>query len=259
MKELNLTLHCGAQLATLDEVNRAAYPEATHSYTPLPHESFINRLKKQLSVEKIEVSQEKYALGKDGARMFGLMELAMPTCPTLGFSNILGVRNSHDKKFPAGFVIGSQVFVCDNLAFSGSIKVVRRHTKNLLADLAGSICSAVEKLATSFNVQGEKFEAYKAKSLSRDRAAGLILEMAREGVINKTDILNVDNEFRKPSHEEFEGETGWSFFNATTEILKGRIKGKDGEVQYRTNVWDLPQKTEALHRILDVECEVVTE
>jgi hypothetical protein len=33
--------------------------------------------------------------------------------------NVLGLRNSHDKRFPAGLVGGSAVFVCDNLAFSG--------------------------------------------------------------------------------------------------------------------------------------------
>ena len=41
---------------------------------------------------------------------------------------VVGVRNSHDKSFPAGLVIGASIFVCDNLSFSGEVKLARKHT-----------------------------------------------------------------------------------------------------------------------------------
>ena len=35
------------------------------------------------------------------------------------YSLVLGLRNSHDKTFPASLALGSQVLVCDNLSFFG--------------------------------------------------------------------------------------------------------------------------------------------
>ena len=48
---------------------------------------------------------------------------------------VLGLRNSHDKTFPAGIVAGASVFVCDNLSFSGEIKFARKHTRFIVRDL----------------------------------------------------------------------------------------------------------------------------
>jgi hypothetical protein len=41
---------------------------------------------------------------------------------------VLGLRNSHDKTFPAGIVAGASVFVCDNLSFLGEVNFSRQHT-----------------------------------------------------------------------------------------------------------------------------------
>jgi hypothetical protein len=38
------------------------------------------------------------------------------------FGLVAGVRNSHDKSFPASLVLGASMFVCDNLSFSGEVK-----------------------------------------------------------------------------------------------------------------------------------------
>jgi len=35
----------------------------------------------------------------------------------------VGLRNSHDKTFPAGLVAGTRVFICANLSFSGLIQM----------------------------------------------------------------------------------------------------------------------------------------
>jgi len=48
---------------------------------------------------------------------------------------VLGLRNSHDKTFPAGIVAGASVFVCDNLSFSGEVKFARKHTRFINRDL----------------------------------------------------------------------------------------------------------------------------
>ena len=60
---------------------------------------------------------------------FGLLEVA--NCQqTEDYAYVLGLRNSHDKRFPAGLAVGASVFVCDNLSFSGEIKIGRKHTRH---------------------------------------------------------------------------------------------------------------------------------
>lgn len=52
---------------------------------------------------------------------------------------MVGLRNSHDKRFLVGISFGSRVFVCDNLAFTGDHVVKRKHTANLKRDLPGLV------------------------------------------------------------------------------------------------------------------------
>ena len=56
---------------------------------------------------------------------------------------VIGLRNSHDKSFPASIALGSGVFVCDNLAFSAEVTIARRHTRFIERDLPRVVHTAV--------------------------------------------------------------------------------------------------------------------
>jgi hypothetical protein len=47
-----------------------------------------------------------------------------------GYEDVPGSRNSHDRSFPVSIGYGSQVFVCDNMAFLAEHQIKRRHTVN---------------------------------------------------------------------------------------------------------------------------------
>jgi len=64
-----LMLHCGGQLKTPEEVFAVPAPIATATYAPLPYESFIVRIEKQLAVEGIKITEERLALAKEGQRL----------------------------------------------------------------------------------------------------------------------------------------------------------------------------------------------
>jgi len=59
----------------------------------------------------------------------------LPGQETSDYAWIVGLRNSHDKTYPAGLVAGSKVFVCDNLCFSGEVRLSRKHTRHAVRDL----------------------------------------------------------------------------------------------------------------------------
>ena len=70
------------------------------------------------------------------------------TSVTKSYRYVLGVRNSNNKRFPAGLVMGVAPFVCDNLMFCGEVEVSRRHTKNIMSDLPARIKDRLDELFT---------------------------------------------------------------------------------------------------------------
>jgi hypothetical protein len=145
------------------------------------------------------------------------------------YGMIVGLRGSHDQSFPRGLVAGSRVFVCDNLCFSGEIKVTTRQTTNIERRIGGLVLNAVRNLAGEFEVQDARFDRYKAFELKPRWGDAAITELVRRQVINPSQVGRVISEWDQPSHEEHE-ESGWSawrFHNAVTEALKVPV-GDDG-------------------------------
>jgi hypothetical protein len=61
--------------------------------------------------------------------------------------------NSHDKTFPAGIIAGSCVFICVNLAFSGKVKLARKHTIYITSDLPRLVQGVVARLMERWHHQ----------------------------------------------------------------------------------------------------------
>ncbi len=239
-----LMLHCGAQLKSRNEVFAVPLPPATESYMPLPHESLVTRIEKQLALEGVEVRDQKLALAKEGQRLFGLMQVELPGSPGRDYGCVLGLRNSYDKSFSAGLCIGATVFVCDNLSFHGSdITFQRKHTANLLRDLSWIISETVTKLPVLFAGQSKTFELYRRTELKDSQAHDLVIRFHDGGGLNGSDIVPVLREWRTPRYSQFAeaGKTAWRLFNAATEIIKG-------------DLWRLPARTRGIHEVLDAEC-----
>ena len=86
---------------------------------------------------------------------------------------VLGLRNSHDKTFPAGIVAGASVFVCDNLSFSGEIKFARKHTRFIVRDLPQLVSRSIGLLLAKWHDQDKRIEAYKEAEITDTEAHDL--------------------------------------------------------------------------------------
>ena len=53
------------------------------------------------------------------------------------------IQGTTELGYPAGLVLGAAVFVCDNLSFSGEVKLARKHTSMIERDLPGLVGRAV--------------------------------------------------------------------------------------------------------------------
>ena len=114
-----LLLHCGAKPVSRDELAAVIAPEPTETWYPLPHHDLVAEVEAHLSGSGLEIGVAVHALSHHGLRYFGLLQLRRADGRARDYGWVVGLRNSHDKTCPAGLVTGSQVFVCDNLAFSG--------------------------------------------------------------------------------------------------------------------------------------------
>lgn len=243
-----LMLHCGGQLRTRQEVFAVPAPAATETYVPLPYESFLIRIEKQLAVEGIRISEERLALSANGQRLFGLLALTMPGLAQTDYGCVLGLRTSYDRTFANGICIGASVFVCDNLSFRGEVTFERKHTAGMLRDLSWMISETVSTLPVQFAAQSLTFEQYKRREINDKDANDLSIRLWDAGVLGSLEIARCVREWREPRHVEFaQGpKTAWRLFNAATEVIKG-------------DLWRLPTRTRELHKILDEACGVQTD
>ena len=234
----NLVLHCGASHVELDEVRAVATPRHTQSWCPIPHAELISTVQRTLASTNLRIGAQVHSLSHEGQRYFGLMEVHAQKSSD-DYCWVLGLRNSHDKTFPAGIVAGAAVLVCDNLSFSGEIKFARKHTRFIVRDLPQLVSRSIGLLLAKWHDQDKRIAAYKEAEITDIEAHDLVIRATDVGVCSNRLIPPVLHEWREPRHDAFEGRNVWSLFNAFTESLK------DG------NLAELPKRTEALHGLLD--------
>ena len=237
MKSPNLMLHCGANEVARTDLNMIALPPTTRTFHPVGHGTLVDLVEDKLADVGFRFGTQAHGMTKEGKRYFGLVHLLC------GEENeqhalVMGIRNSIDKSFPAKLAFGSQVFVCDNLCFSGEVTVSRKHTTNIMRDLPGLISIAVGQTALMRDNQDLRFEHYQNSKIDTRKADHIIVEMLRQGAINTSRVEAVVNQWDNPEHD-FGGRTAWRLHNATTAALKG------------APLADMPTRTIILQALLD--------
>ncbi len=236
-KKVNLLLHCGAKAVHRDDVAAVLTPPATDTWRPIPHMTLIRKVEKTLAGNQLTIGSQAHSLTHDGARYFGLMEIRSHFADE-DYCWVLGLRNSHDKTFPAGIVAGASVLVCDNLSFSGEIKLARKHTRFIVRDLPFLVERAIGQLLQKWYDLDERIDRYRSFDLNEQSAHDLIIRATDVGACPNRLVPTILKEWREPRYEDFQPRNVWSLFNAFTQALKG-------------NLIELPKRTEALHGLLD--------
>ena len=107
----------------------------------------------------------------------------------IGFE--LGIRNAIDKSMSVGVVAGDRVFVCDNLAFIGSLIAFRKHTSGLdheeMVEIAmHAVRSVVPKMQEMVNWH----ETLQHKYVPESDFKGLVFDMMTRGVFSPGQLNN---------------------------------------------------------------------
>ena len=245
---------CGneSNVVDLDQVKEVNTPQVEYrkeanrdgtrsiSYQPISHNLLIDKTRKHLSDGGFSVVDESHNLARGGQRYFGLFEVTHPDRENTERGTIIGLRNAHDKCFPAGLCAGDAPFVCDNLIFTNEVKLARRHTKNILAELDHVIARTLGRLFDFWLGQDNRIEAYKHHELGNAQVNDLVIRACQAGAVPKSKILDVVNQWEKSDHPEFWDRNMNSLYNGFSEVYKG-------------NLVALPHRSEALHSVLDTE------
>ncbi len=196
-----------------------ALPEATESYHPVPYDRFIEEVELHVPRFGLTVRSSQFALAREGGQMFGVLTCSNGT-PDRDYALAIGVRNSYDRSLSVGLTLGSRVFCCDNLAFSGEVTMHRKHTVNVFRDLPDLIYRMLSQVATMRHRTDGEIAAMKACELTQRDAHHLMIHAVMEGVLSASRLPLVIQGWELPRHEAFKLRTAWSLFNAFTEVLK---------------------------------------
>lgn len=235
-----LMLHAGADELDLPALRELETPEGTPTHHPIAHIDVVDMVKYSLGFYGHDIVEEHYGVTPDGARFFGLLSLKSPDGL---YTDTVGLRNSHDKKFPIGISFGSRVFVCDNLAFNGDQVIRRRHTPNAKRDLPGLVAGVIEPLGEARARQQQVIDRYLKTPVEDMLADHAMMQMYRAGVINVQRIAQVERQWQEPECD-WGDKTAWRLFNAATFTLNGKVA-------------ENPIVTKQLHDIIDGVCEEV--
>jgi hypothetical protein len=235
----DLLLHCGAEVVEREQLTSTQTPEPTETWYPLPHDDLVTEVETQLIGSGFEIISSLHSLSHSGDRYFGVLQVGLLSHQASDYAWIVGLRNSHDKTYPAGLVAGTRVLVCDNLAFTGEVKLSRKHTRHAARDLQHLTARAVGRLGDRFHHIDRRIAAYRDEPMMDWSAHDLVVRAVDCKAITPTQIPRVLEEWRKPRHPEFEPRTAWSLFNAFTEVHK------------QVNPNSVLARGEALHGLFD--------
>ena len=216
---MTLLLHKGAEPATIEQLAMIPLPQETRSYKPVAHHELANMLSSMATnlLPEFELVNTQFGLARDGAKMFGVHTFKNGDS-ALGLS--IGFRNSYDRSLSVGIALGAQVFCCDNLCLHGELKILRKHTSNVHADIDSLALSAIYRSRSAFNQIKQDAEVMKQIPMSDDEAYRMLGLVYGRGIITPRQIPVVKKEWLEPSHDAFEDRSLWSFYNAVTESLK---------------------------------------
>lgn len=235
---MSLMLHAGAEAISRADLMALPAPKPLGPrHNPLPFGTDVELVTRELAGQGLHIEEEQYGVlyTKEGdpARYFGVLELAHEQ---LDHALVVGLRGSYDQSISRGLAVGSRVFVCDNLAFSGEVTFKTKQTTFIEDRLPRMMAEAAIKVPQLAHLQQIRFDKYRQTELRPRAGDAAMIELLRRGVLNANSIQRAVAEWDEPSYAEHaeDGYSLWRLHNAVTEA----IKAKDPEKPNVLPVWD---------------------
>jgi len=212
-------MHRGGELITRDQLDLIAVPEPTESYVPVSHYHLTDKLLtiSQDILRDYVLVGENYGIARQGNQLFAVLKFQREKSD-IGLS--IAFRNSYDRSMAIGLAIGATVFICDNLALTGEIVVLKKHTKNVWTELEETAIATLYRSQKNYEQIVCDAEAFKALPLENLEAFQMMGVLFGHNIISPRQLTVLKSEWLRPRYEEFRPRNMWSFYNAGTECLK---------------------------------------
>jgi hypothetical protein len=223
MPSTQLVLHCGATEISRAQLASVQAPPNSATWFPIKHSDVLDAVLETVDQSGFAVEKMRLAVSRHGAQFFGTLDLRSPIAD--GVSLAVGVRNSTNQTLPIGFVAGTRVFVCDNLAFRAELIVKKKHTVHGGVRFREAITRAVGELEAFRAVEARRIERMRDTQLTNDQADALILRACyQHRIVSHRLVPAVLKGWNAPGHDDFRARTSWSLYNAFTGALADRAR-----------------------------------
>lgn len=166
--------HTRSELVTRQELMAIPPPSGTATWRPVAHGDLVLAIDRQLRARGIGIRKERFAVQREGARLFAVLDLTLET--TEEFTAAMGIRTANDRSMALEIAVGIKVFVCDNLAFSGDlIALRRRHTARF--ELDADIARAVGRYEAHILSLQQRIAEVRARELTDPEARSMLFDL----------------------------------------------------------------------------------
>src|SRR5262245_31294856 len=140
MTEATLMTHAGATRMTRQELRGIPAPLSTPTHRPIAHGDLIETLDDRLQAAGYKIVREQFAVMRQGLMLFGTFDLENGHVSRPGTGLAMGFRHSNDKHVALSIVAGVRVFLCDNGAMIGDVRLFKnKHTHGVISRLRDSL------------------------------------------------------------------------------------------------------------------------
>ena len=194
-------------------------PQPTLSHQPIPHHRLFEKVEDRIQQHGLNIQRSTHTVTHDDARYFGTIELEPQ--PGKEYRRMVGIRNSHDKRYSASIVAGARVIVCSNGMFVGdALCLARNHTSRVYEDLDNRLDDSFGRLLDAWGTNDKRITMYQEIQITDKEAHDLIIKAVDMDAIPASSIPKVLHEYREPFLPDFHPRNVWSLHNAFTEVLK---------------------------------------
>jgi hypothetical protein len=217
-------------------------------HMPYSFDAYVTDVENAIDHIGYQILEQDHEVTPDKMKYFGAMAIAPKgisgeVLSEQEYQMLIGLRGSHDQTISRDFCLGSKVFVCSNLAFSGSIaNFSTKQTTFINRRMSRLINESISHIPELGQAQDEKFDAFKNYEFKNARAGdAALVEIFRQGGLSAAQLGKAVREYDKPSYEEHAryGNSAWLVMNSVTEALKpGGANVNHNTIATRTEIAD---------------------
>jgi hypothetical protein len=233
MSETQILKHRGAETVTRTDLARMAAmtPAGTSTFKPVPHFELVETMSNLLARRGATIVKEELAVSANRQQIFGVFNfengIHLP-----GIGRAMGFHAANDKTLAIQIVAGVRIFICDNLALSGSAIVLKRkHTRAL--DLASQINLGLDRFEEGREIFEQSIERLQIRAITDGKAKESIFDLVYSGVVGSSLFSDISRNYfqaEKLGLEDCAPRTAWGLHNSCTRAVKALSPAS----QYRT-------------------------